>query len=728
MDLTDHFPIFILTQVPVYTHKPKKRVITNVDHNLLSARIVNLQLHINDASDIHSEYNRLVNTITSCITETIADRKVYFTKPICPWATKEVLVAIRAKEKWFRKYKMFSDNKYYKNQYKTFRNKTLALIRKAKKAYYCNLIERNQRSPKNMWKVINSVIKKSDAKQTLPEVAPPSNTSEDVARNLNEHFCKIGPTLSSQFRSQVTMPSLPQSLLNSFAFEEIDSEEIIRTVNAMSTGKSAGPDNIPLTVLKHHIQELSAHFATIFNASVYAAIYPDDLKTAKVVPIYKGGDVNDYHNYRPISILSAINTIFEKLLAKRIIRFLDKHQVLLESQHGFRANKSTATAVKTLSETVNKALNDKCYVIGIFIDIKKAFDTINHEILLMKMERYGFRGLFKEFLQSYLTGRTQFVKIGSTASSVECITCGVPQGSVLGPILFSLYINDLPLELEHGNAIMYADDTAFLFSGPDLKSLERQANDDLTKVTQWFTKNKLTLNVFKTNYLVFSSPTKTQAYVVNLKMDDILLKQIDEYKYLGVTLDSALNFKQHITNTCNKLTQSCFILIRVRGYFPLHILKMIYYSLFHCHITYCVETWGVTYASYINRVTLLQKRALRIITFSRVNDSSDPLFSGLNIMPLTNARDHRLACMVKNILENNIPLSRSIFQWPHRETRNQTNLRFNLPVVHNNYGKRNIAFSGAVIWNLLPLDIKTNANFSKSVKEFYCDGKYVSPL
>lgn len=179
---------------------------------------------------------------------------------------------------------------------------------------------------------------------------------------------------------------------------------------------------------------------------------------------------------------------------------------------------------------------------------------------------------------------------------------------------------------------------------------------------------------------------------------------------------------------CNKLTRSCFVLVRVRRYFPLHILKIIYYSIFHCHITYCVETWGVQYFSYINRVTLLQKRALRIITFSRVNDSSAPLFSRLNIMPLTNARDHKLACMVKDIFENNIPFSHSILQWPHRETRNQTYLHFNLPVIHNNYGKRSIAFSGAVIWNLLPLDIKTNANFRRSVKEFFRDGNYVWPL
>lgn len=662
------------------------------------------------------------------VLQKLADKNVYYTKPICPWATKELLLAIRAKDKWFRKHKKFPENEYYKNQYKYFRNKTLALVRKTKKTYYCNLIEHNQGSPKIMWKVINSVIKKNDAKQTLPGVAPPNNTPEDVACNLNEHFCKVGPTLALKFRSQATVRSLPPSVPNSFAFEEIDAEEIIRTVQAMSAGKSAGPDNISISVLKHHIQELSVHFATIFNASVYAAVYPDALKTARVVPIYKGGDANDYHNYRPISILNSINTIFEKLLAKRIIRFLNKHQVLLENQHGFRANKSTATAVKTLSETVNKALNANCYAIGIFIDIKKAFDTVNYEILLMKMERYGFRGLFKEFFQSYLNGRTQFVKIGSTASSVEGITCGVPQGSVLGPILFSLYINDLPLVLEHGNTIMYADDTAFLFSGEELKCLERKANADLTKVSHWFRNNKLTLNVSKTNYLIFSSPTKTQSYQVNLKMDDILIKKMDECKYLGVTLDSALSFKQHIAGICNKLTLSCFVLVRVRRYFPLHILKMIYYSIFHCHITYCVETWGFTYVSYINRIILLQKRALRIITFSRVNDSSAPLFSELNIMPLTNARDHKLACMVKNILENNIPFSHSIFQWPQRETRNQTNLRFNLPVIHNNYGKRSIAFSGAVIWNLLPVDIKTNTNFTKSVKEFFRDEKYVSPL
>ena len=243
----------------------------------------------------------------------------------------------------------------------------------------------------------------------------------------------------------------------------------------------------------------------IINISIKTGNYPDQLKIAKVIPIYKKGSSSDPSNYRPISILSNINKIFEKILHKRLFSYLNKFNILYKYQFGFRKGHSTTQALIELTDNIKRGIDDKQYTCGIFIDLCKAFDTVDHDILLSKMHHYGIRGVVQKLFKSYLTNRMQYVSINNNKSKLQNLNCGVPQGSVLGPLLFLLYINDIAKCCSTGLFRIFADDTGIFCKGKDINALIKTARDIMIKIEDWFSCNKLTLNIDKTCFIIFRS-------------------------------------------------------------------------------------------------------------------------------------------------------------------------------------------------------------------------------
>ncbi|MDD9361468.1 MAG: reverse transcriptase family protein, partial [Anaplasma sp.] len=268
----------------------------------------------------------------------------------------------------------------------------------------------------------------------------------------------------------------------------------------------------------------------------------------------------------------------------------------------------------------------------VYLDIKKAFDTVNHSILLNKLHQYGFRGKTSQLFSSYLSDRKQCVVINDFTSTPRTVLTGVPQGSVLGPILFSLYVNDFPSILKYSEALMYADDTALIFVGDTIGELQDKINEELTTVLAWFTSNQLTLNLKKSKYTVFHSKKKAINYdELVIRLDNTKLQHVACYKYLGVLFDSDMHWKSQIKHICSKIAYGCYTLLKARECFDLFILRILYFAFVHSQLVYCIESWGNTYATYLDPVTRLQKRAIRFITFSRTTDPSRRLFLSLNV-------------------------------------------------------------------------------------------------
>ena len=273
-------------------------------------------------------------------------------------------------------------------------------------------------------------------------------------------------------------------------------------------GKSTGPNSIPIKLLKILDPCISPHLSLIINKSFEEGTFPDNLKIAMVIPIFKKGDAGKNSNYRPISLLPIFSKIFEKLMHKRLYSFLEMHETLFEMQFGFRTGHSTEHALVSLSEKIKCTLDSGNVGCGIFIDLQKAFDTVNHRILLQKLEHYGIRGIALQWFQSYLHNRKQFVSVNGHSSRLSNITCGVPQGSVLGPLLFLIYINDLPSTSKSLSFFLITDDTNIYFESNSTDRLIKVINKELKAVKAWLESNKLSLNIEKTNFVIFHSPKK----------------------------------------------------------------------------------------------------------------------------------------------------------------------------------------------------------------------------
>ena len=340
--------------------------------------------------------------------------------------------------------------------------------------------------------------------------------------------------------------------------QPITSHETQSEILSMPSNESFGFYSCPVSILKSASSFISNIIAETFNTSVEIGKYPTKLKMAKVIPIYKSDDETDPNNYRPISLLSCFNRIFEKLVYKRMKCFIDKTNILYPSQYGFRHGHSTEHAILDIVNAIQSNMDKGSFSCGVFIDLKKAFDTVDHNILLKKLDFYGFRGMIQDWFESYLRERTQVTKVGQNTSNKMNITCGVPQRSVLGPLLFLLYDNDICSSSKNLKFYLFADDTNILLSNKNLKSLENTMNIELNKVYQWLISNKLTLNFKKKIFVIFRPYQKRLPFLPKICIKDparntsVYLERKEYVKYLGVLIDYKLSWKNHIGSVALK--------------------------------------------------------------------------------------------------------------------------------------------------------------------------------
>lgn len=423
-----------------------------------------------------------------------------------------------------------------------------------------------------------------------------------------------------------------------------------------------------------------------------------------VIPIYKNkGSPLDPNNYRPISLLSNLDKIFEKIIKNRLISFLDSNKIITNKQFGFRTKHSTTHALISLTETIRQNLDNCKFACGIFIDLQKAFDTVSHEILLSKLEHYGIRGVTNSWFRSYLSDRVQYVSLTNTKSKKLFIKHGVPQGSVLGPILFLLYINDLINSIIFSEIFHFADDTCMLYANHNLKKMQKHLNIDLKCIYKWLTANKIALNVAKTEVILFRQRNKAVNYDIRLKLNGKKLEFSSHVRYLGILIDEFLDWDFHISYIGNKLRKTNGALCKLRYYVPKDILLSIYHALFSSHISYSPQVWGLTSKSC--RIFRLQKAALRIITFSNFNSPSNPIFLNLNILTLSDLIKFLNIILTFNIINLHSPgnicdIFKLVCHSSNHSTRSKSIKLLARPSVRTtSFGLKSIRYQSIINWN-----------------------------
>ena len=468
----------------------------------------------------------------------------------------------------------------------------------------------------------------------------------------------------------------------------------------------------------HYIAE---PISWLINCSFAAGVFPDILKQSCITPIFKSGDRSMMSNYRPISILPILSKIFEKCMSIRVLNYASKFSILSPRQFGFREGMSTCDAILCYTDYIYKCLNAKHHSLSVFVDLKKAFDTVDHHVLLLKLEHYGIRGLPLLWLSSYLKDRKQSVKIGGSVSPFLETNIAVPQGSILGPILFLFFINDLP-NASAMSTILFADDTTLSCSNHSYEVLVNETNSELAGIVDWMKCNKLTINVDKTYCILFSN---RRASLSNddapLVLDGHALEIVQSGKFLGVTLDNRLSFNLHIDLICNKLSKIVGIFYKLHNLVPVMVLTKLYYSMVYPYLIYCNMAWGGAPKRHIDRLFALQKKIIRLVAGSGYLDHTSPLFYRLRILKLYDIHVYLLAL-------HGFRMSRDgLFTYPDHshDTRGG---RCPAPAFQRLAGSvRSLSTSVPRTWNVLPPNVKactTFRGFKRALFEFLLE-KYI---
>ena len=412
-----------------------------------------------------------------------------------PWITLGLQKSISAKNKLLKNFINKKDpvlKEEFHTKYKIYRNLLFTLMKKSKYAYE-KYFERNWNNIKNTWKGIKSLINLKTATSRVPTVLFLDNGDTitnpyDIANTFNNYFTSIAETTkeSIKYSHKHFSDYLSNESSTTIFLQPTDKEEITNIISSLNSNKASGPNSIPYRILFLLKNEISKQLADLFNISFITGVFPSVLKTAKVVPVFKKDSKLDYNNYRPISLLSNIEKILEKLMYKRLYTFLNINNAIYNLQFGFRQQYSTSHALINITENIRKALDDGNIGCGVFVVFyQKAFNTVDHQILLAKLNHYGIRGISNDWFKSYLSNRSQYVSINGCESGFVVLNCGVPHGSVLGPLLFLLYINDLNQAIKFCKVHHFADDTNLLCLSNSIKKLNKQVNADLKHLVNW---------------------------------------------------------------------------------------------------------------------------------------------------------------------------------------------------------------------------------------------------
>ena len=534
----------------------------------------------------------------------------------------------------------------------------------------------------------------------------------DICNALNSYFCNVGPELAASIPSSKNgfMKYCDTPLLNSMYCDSVTESEVLKIVFNLKN-KSPVHDNIGPKLLKLVINNILDVLVPIFNLSFSSGVVPHALKLAKVIPIHKKVATDHPGNYRPISLLSIFEKIMEKLMYRRLSQFLSSQNILYKYQYGFRNRYSTSLALIELTDNLYFQLDKREVLAGIYLDLQKAFDTVNHDILLYKLSNYGVRGHVLEWFSSYLTDRQQFVSILDVHSTVGKLHCGVPQGSVLGPLLFLVYINDIQNCAPGTNIKLFADDTNIFVSNSTVDLVCTQANEVLICLSNWFNENKLSLSIEKTCYSIFANlnSDKNSQHSVSINGSDI--QKVSNSRYLGVIIDNALSWKDHIDNVYKKLLKFVGIFYKLRYKLNSSVLRMLYFAFVHPHILYGIEVYANTYQSNLNRLVVLNNKILRILQNEGIQTRVVKLYRNYFTLPVSLLHTYQLLVFVHKFVHHKSQLP-DIFhdyfvfnKFIHsHHTRSADCLH--LQNVRTTIGARCIKFKGCQLWNELPSNLR----------------------
>ena len=637
---------------------------------------------------------------------------------------------------------------YHRNkmpEYKSQRNRVTEQVRDAKREYFNNLLQ-YERDTKHIWRAINVITNKKANRQNIIPLAPDE---------LNSYFLTNPPNLANskygEYNGNFDIPKLLKDFCQSkrgnvtFEIPLLAIHEVGKLVSDLKNKKTMGPDGLTAYLLKLALPYIVEPLTYVYNICIKQNTFPSLLKAAKVIPLPKSKDFNNPGNYRPISILSVLSKPLERHIHCHLLRFLEKQNLIVSSQSGFRPKHSCQTALTKMCDNWLSAMNNSALVGAVFLDFRKAFDTVNHSILINKLSMYLGNQLSTSFFSSYLKEREQFVYINGECSKRGIITSGVPQGSILGPLLFCLYINDLPLlisnyELSTSNAPitndvadknsldkscdvtndLFADDASLYTSDKDLTMIEKSLQQSLDLASKWCEHSRMILHPDKTKCMIAATRQKLQRDPLCLKLfiDKKKIEQVNQHRVLGVTLDSEFKWLPHLDNVLKNVSRNLYLLSQLRHVADMDSLLLFFYAHILPHINYASNIWDGCADQHMKKLNSLHRRAIKLINTQK-DIPTDQKLKDLCVLPLDKQLKLNKAVLLYKVVNGLSPEYLSMLCCKPTNRYGSINLR--VPFARIDKFKTSFSFSGSSLWNTIPKDIRNQSSliaFKRAMKEY----------
>jgi hypothetical protein len=622
------------------------------------------------------------------------------------WLTKSLKKCCTVKRKLYYQYRKENNNIIIKTKFTTYSRILRKCISNSQKNYNTNYIESSKNKCRAAWNVVKNTFNQSAIKE-INHLTSRSKVDlhapQDIAEEFNNYFIGI----SNNPTTKITATALKtlKSIQNTIFLSPTNPPEIYKIILSLKNTPATGYDKLPTKILKTIAFPLSIHLSHLINLSLEKGTFPTRLKKSIVKPVFKKGETNNLNNYRPITLIPVLSKIYEKAYYTRLDNFLTKNNILRQEQNGFRKNKSTTLACFKLNNQITECI-DKGIPVGVlFLDMSKAFDTVCHKRLLGKLERYGIRGPAYSWIESYLNNREQCTEIAKVINDQRSTfqSCykvnkyGVPQGSILGPLLFLAYINDLPDSTKH-NCILFADDTTLVIKGTDINNFENEINTALRDIIEWLELNNLQINVDKTKFMLFKS-YKSKIHHVVVKHNLQQVEEVTSTVFLGMTLDTHCNWKEHVNTVCIKLNKFMFALWRIKRTVSFKSALLIYHGYIMSILRYGVIMWGNSVN--VDRAFVAQKKCFRTLCGVDRLDPCKPLFIKHKLLSFPCLYIYEICIFVK------LNVELFTFIADKETTRSHRRCRLALPTTSKLVLRNKSAYCMCIkIFNKIPAEIK----------------------
>ena len=625
-DISDHLPCISVFNTIHDNYNGYKHIrfreYSEENKEMFRQRICNgeeiLTFHCtNSNTTLQQKYKDFFDHITRIYNDSfpIKKRKLHTKTLRKPWITHSIQKLIAKRNKLFSRK---SDNDQIKKRYKTLKKDIETKLRESRKTYYRQRLNKEGDSLKSKWDTIREIInRKKNSNYELPI----------RNKDLGQHYSTLAKKLAQKIpklakqdipsSSSTTLQVDTDIIKDKFAFNEITTRNIYETIIKLDINKGPGIDDLNVKCIKYIADIISPHLNILFNSSLEQNLYPDLFKTAKCVPIFKGADLDPQLpvSYRPISILNSLNKVFERILHDQIYKHLEIHKLLPSFQYGYRKGHNTSQAILDFTRCIEDNLKHKQTSIAVFMDLSKAFDTVDKNTLFEKLQNLGFNNSSRQLLLNYMTNRDFcFKEDTETRYKLEY---GVPQGSILGPLLFIIYTYDMKYICPSDKTIVYADDTTVIISGRNLREATDKCNGILQRFLNYFNLNKLSINPSKTKYLTFhpqtNRPGQHNMSHCSVNMDNKILERVNSIKFLGVIINNKLTWDEHKQYLHRKISKTIGIIYKCKNIMTENELINIYKTFIQSNLLYAIEVWGHCIVSQSDMLIKLQNKVLRIL-------------------------------------------------------------------------------------------------------------------